>query len=38
MFTTQEDCKNMLEQLGITKLRPGPTGNEAGRRIYANYD
>ena len=32
-FTTQEDHRNMLEQLGITKLRPGPSGNEIVRRI-----
>ncbi len=36
-FTTQEDHKNMLEQLGITKLRPGPNGNEAAPN-HANYD
>ncbi len=26
-FTTQEDHADMLKQLGITKLRPGPSGN-----------
>jgi len=36
-FTTQEDHRNMLEQLGITRLRPGPSGNEAAPN-HANYD
>jgi len=26
-FTTTQDHQNMMEQLGITKLRPGPSGN-----------
>ena len=30
-FTTQEDHRNMMEQLGITKLRPGPSGNATDR-------
>lgn len=36
-FTTQQDHQNMLGQLGITKLRPGPSGNERDPR-HANYD
>lgn len=36
-FTTQEDHRNMLEQLGITKLRPGPSGNATATNP-ANYD
>ena len=36
-FTTQEDHQNMLKQLGITKLRPGPSGNESAPN-HANYD
>src|SRR5665213_2503491 len=36
-FTTQEDHRNMLDQLGITKLRPGPNGNESAPN-HANYD
>lgn len=36
-FTTQEDHRNMMEQLGITKLRPGPSGNEKDAN-HANYD
>ncbi len=36
-FTTQEDHRNMMEQLGITKLRPGPNGNESAPN-HANYD
>src|SRR5207244_343752 len=36
-FTTQEDHRHMLEQLGITKLRPGPSGNESAPN-HANYD
>ena len=26
-FTTQQDHQNMMKQLGITELRPGPSGN-----------
>jgi len=36
-FNTQEDHRNMMEQLGITKLRPGPNGNESAPN-HANYD
>src|SRR5687768_11538657 len=36
-FTTQEDHRNMMEQLGITKLRPGPSGNPSAPNS-ANYD
>ena len=36
-FTTKEDHQNMLTQLGITKLRPGPNGNESAPN-HANYD
>jgi len=36
-FSTQEDHRNMMEQLGITKLRPGPNGNESAPN-HANYD
>ena len=36
-FTMQEDHQNMLKQLGITKLRPGPSGNESAPN-HANYD
>ena len=36
-LTTTEDHQNMLQQLGITKLRPGPNGNEAAPN-HANYD
>jgi lysophospholipase L1-like esterase len=36
-WTTAEDHKNMMAQLGITKLRPGPSGNEADPN-HANYD
>lgn len=36
-FTTAEDHRNMLQQLGITKLRPGPNGNETAPN-HANYD
>ena len=28
MWTTQQDHRNMMEQLGIKALRPGPSGNE----------
>ncbi|MBX3441391.1 MAG: hypothetical protein KF774_03220 [Planctomyces sp.] len=36
-FTTREDHQHMLEQLGIRKLRPGPSGNESAPNA-ANYD
>lgn len=36
-MTTQEDHRQMMEQLGITKLRPGPNGNETAPN-HANYD
>lgn len=36
-WTAQQDHKNMMEQLGITRLRPGPSGN-AGATNAANYD
>jgi len=35
--TAAEDHRNMLEQLGIKALRPGPSGNEANPN-HANYD
>ena len=37
IFTTQQDHQNMLEQLGITKLRPGRNANEKAANA-ANYD
>src|SRR6187455_1045494 len=36
-FTAQQDHENMKQQLGITKLRPGPSGNESAPN-HANYD
>ena len=36
-WTAQEDHQNMMEQLGITALRPGPSGNEQAPN-HANYD
>ena len=36
-FSTNEDYRNMLEQLGISALRPGPSGNESAPN-HANYD
>lgn len=36
-WTTQQDHKNMMEQLGITRLRPGPSGR-TGATNSANYD
>jgi (4-O-methyl)-D-glucuronate---lignin esterase len=36
-WTTAEDHQNMKDQLGITKLRPGPSGNEQAPN-HANYD
>jgi hypothetical protein len=28
--TTEQDHQNMMDQLGIKALRPGPSGNEKG--------
>ncbi len=36
-FTGEQDHKNMMDQLGISKLRPGPSGNESAPN-HANYD
>lgn len=36
-FTTQQDHQNMMDQLGITVLRPGYSGNESAPN-HANYD
>ena len=36
-FTAQQDHDNMKRQLGIKKLRPGPSGNESAPN-HANYD
>ena len=38
-WTAAEDHKNMMEQLGIKALRPGPSGRAApGDPAGANYD
>jgi lysophospholipase L1-like esterase len=36
-WTAAEDHQNMMEQLGIRTLRPGPSGNEQSAN-HANYD
>jgi hypothetical protein len=36
-FTQEQDQKNMMDQLGIKALRPGPSGNEKAPN-HANYD
>src|SRR5882762_11354601 len=36
-WSAAQDHKNMMEQLGITKLRPGPSGQPAATNS-ANYD
>src|SRR3954447_18971440 len=36
-WTAAEDHQQMMEQLGITALRPGPSGNEQAPN-HANYD
>jgi hypothetical protein len=36
-FTAQQDHENMMNQLGITALRPGPSGNDADPN-HANTD
>ena len=36
-WTNEDDHRNMMEQLGITALRPGPSGNESAPN-HANTD
>src|SRR6266566_1139803 len=36
-WTAAEDHRDMMEQLGIKALRPGPSGNEQAPN-HANYD
>ena len=36
-FTSQQNQDNMMQQLGIKTLRPGPSGNESAPN-HANYD
>jgi hypothetical protein len=36
-FTAEQDHENMMQQLGIKALRPGPSGNEKAPN-HANYD
>jgi hypothetical protein len=36
-FTAEQDQQNMMQQLGIRALRPGPSGNEKAPN-HANYD
>src|SRR5439155_6148106 len=36
-WTAAEDHQNMMDQLGIRTLRPGPSGNESAPN-HANYD
>jgi hypothetical protein len=37
-WTAQQDHQNMMEQLGITSLRPGANGSNPQAPNYANYD
>ncbi|HEY4197868.1 MAG TPA: acetylxylan esterase, partial [Mucilaginibacter sp.] len=37
VFTAQQDHQQMMDQLGIKALRPGPSGNEKDPN-HANYD
>jgi hypothetical protein len=36
-WTSEQDHKNMMDQLGIKSVRPGPSGNESAPN-HANYD
>ncbi|MBP9746565.1 MAG: hypothetical protein KBD41_14325, partial [Saprospiraceae bacterium] len=36
-FTNEQHHQNMMDQLGIKVLRPGPSGNESAPN-HANYD
>jgi hypothetical protein len=37
LFNAEQDHRNMMDQLGIKSLRPGPSGNETAPN-HANYD
>src|SRR5690242_1576131 len=37
-WTAAQDHRNMMEQLGVTKLRPGRNGNANATNNPANYD
>jgi hypothetical protein len=37
-WTTAQDHRNMMEQLGIKRLRPGPNGDPKATNNPANYD
>ena len=37
IFTAAEDHQNMMDQLGIKSVRPGPSGTETAPN-HANYD
>lgn len=37
IFTADQDHKNMMEQLGVASVRPGPSGNESAPN-HANYE
>src|SRR5262245_9913860 len=37
-WNAAQDHRNMMEQLGITKLRPGRNGNANATNNAANYD
>src|SRR5438552_3020768 len=36
-WTAEQDHRNMMDQLGIRQLRPGPSGNETDPN-HTNYD
>ncbi len=36
-FTADQDHQNMMDELGVKSLRPGPSGNESAPN-HANYD
>lgn len=36
-FTAEQDHQNMMDQLGIKRVRPGPSGDESSPN-HANYD
>ena len=36
-FTAEQDHQNMMDQLGVTRLRPGASGNDSSPN-HANYD
>lgn len=38
VMTAQQDRQNMMDQLGMTSIRPGDEGNNRSATNFANYN